>query len=62
MAERRNLISKRLPTAQAALLPVGFAAGIAVATRIFPQVAQQPMVLRSFLGASSVLLLGAVVL
>jgi hypothetical protein len=62
MAERRNLISKRLPPAQAALLPVGFAAGIAVATRIFPEVAQQPMVLRSFLGASSVLLLGAVVL
>lgn len=55
-------IAKRLPTAAAALVPVAFAAGLAVCTAIFPQVANYPVVTRSFFGAAAVLVLGAAIL
>jgi hypothetical protein len=48
------LIPKRLTTAQAVLLPIGFAAGL-VALTAFPQIGRDPTVFRSFLGAAAVL-------
>ena len=55
----RTPIAKRLSTAQAALLPIGLAAAIAGLTWVFPQIALQPVVTRSFLAAAAALVLGA---
>jgi hypothetical protein len=60
--ERRIDIAKRLSPAQAAFVPVGLAAAIAGLTRVVPQIALQPVVARSFLGAALALVLGSVVL
>ncbi|MDH3270214.1 MAG: hypothetical protein OEN56_02705 [Gemmatimonadota bacterium] len=56
------VIAKRLSSAQAAFLPVGFAAGLAWLTTLFPQVGQQPVVERSFFAAAAVLVVGAIAL
>lgn len=55
-------IAKRLSTAQAALVPVGFGAVLAAIIPVFPQVALAPVVRQSFLAAATGLVLGAVVL
>jgi hypothetical protein len=56
------VIPKRLPTAAAALVPVGFAVGLAACTAIFPQVANHPVVKSSFFAAAAVLVVGSLLL
>ena len=54
-------ISRQLSTAQAAVLPIGFAAAMVACTRLLPQVETHETVISSFYGAAAVLVLGAMV-
>lgn len=54
-------ISRQLSTAQAASIPVVFAAGIVATTRLLPQVGAHATITASFYGAAAVLALGALV-
>ena len=56
-----STIPKRLHTAQAVLLPVGFAAAL-LGILAFPRIGQDPNLVRSFVGAAGVLVLWASVL
>ncbi len=46
----------------ATLVPVGFAVGLAACTAVFPQIANFPVVTRSFVAAAAVLVVGALLL
>ena len=52
-------ISRQLSTAQAAVIPVGFAAALVATTRLLPQVGAHAAITASFYGAAGVLGLGA---
>jgi hypothetical protein len=57
-----SVIPKRLPISSAALVPVGFAVGLAACTAVFPQVGGHAVVRSSFFAAAAVLALGAALL
>ena len=54
-------ISRQLSTAQAAVIPVGFAAALVATTRLLPQVGAHATITASFYGAAAVLGMGALV-
>ena len=44
------------------MVPIGFAAALASITTVFPQIAREPVIVRSFFGAAAVIVVGALAL